>query len=95
MHYLIPTPHSPPLVVDNPVRNEYRRRRRFELSARLGVTELPDPGANPVSDVDLATALGGGACARFITRYFLTPLRQRLSVDDTSPATRASTKHAI
>ena len=64
MHYLLTTPHAPPFIVDNPARNEYRRRRRhFELSARLGVTELPDPSANPVSDVHIAGALGNGACA--------------------------------
>jgi hypothetical protein len=63
MHYLLTTPHSPHFVVDNPIRNEYRRRRRhFELSARLGVTDLPDP--NALSDANAAAAtLDSGACA--------------------------------
>ncbi|KAF8519335.1 cysteine proteinase [Hysterangium stoloniferum] len=43
MHYLSHS-HNALLVVDNPLRNEYRRRRRqnLRLSARLAVKDLPD-----------------------------------------------------
>lgn len=65
MHYLLTAPQYSTLVVDNPIRNEYRRRRRQNaLSARLGVMELPDPSAPPGSEASVAGILNSGACGR-------------------------------
>ena len=58
MHYLV-TPRTPLFVIDNPTLNDHRRRK-LELSARLGVTDLPDPSsssAQPSVTVDTGMSM--------------------------------------
>ncbi|KAF8591761.1 cysteine proteinase [Ramaria rubella] len=49
MHYLLATSQYTPFYVDNPARNECRRRhrRKIELSTRLGVHNLLEPSVPP------------------------------------------------
>jgi hypothetical protein len=62
MHYLLTAPYASQFVVDNPIRNHYRDRRR--LLARLGVADVPDSSVAPGSDASIAATLDSGAWAQ-------------------------------